>query len=106
MSSESIGRARVSRRAALQLLASGTGLALLAACGQQAPAPVPGAPATTAPATTAPAPKPAEASKPAEAPKPAEAAKPTEAAKPAAPPAAGQAAAKPAGLPKSGGTLR
>jgi peptide/nickel transport system substrate-binding protein len=90
---------RVSRRAILQLLAGGTGLALLAACGQQAPAPAP---------TSAPAGQSAPAATTAPVSKPAEAAKPADAAKPAAPAAtaAPAAAQKPAGQPKSGGTLR
>jgi peptide/nickel transport system substrate-binding protein len=70
---------RGSRRQLLRLLALGSGAALLAACGQQAPAPPPAAPA-----------KPAEAAKPTAAP-----AKPAEAAKPAAAPAAPAAAAAP-----------
>src|SRR4051812_21564569 len=90
--------AQISRRAMMSLMLSASGAALLAACGQQAPAAAPAA--TSAPA------KPAEAAKPTEAPKPAEAAKPaapaaaptTAPAAPAAPAAttAPAAAAKPA----------
>jgi peptide/nickel transport system substrate-binding protein len=85
---------RRSRRSAVRLLLSGAGLAILTACGQQAPAP--GAPATLPPSgQAAPASKPAAAES-----KPAGAA-------PAAPaPAPAQPAAQPAGQPKSGGTLR
>jgi peptide/nickel transport system substrate-binding protein len=88
MQSGSVGSARLSRRATLRLLLSGAGLAMLAACGQQAPAPAPGAPATTAPAS-----KPAGAA-------------PTTAASQAAGSSAPAAAQQPAGQPKSGGTLR
>src|SRR5262245_16695163 len=84
---------RISRRAALQRMTLGGGVMLLAACGQQAPAP--GAPATAAPAS-----KPADG-KPADS----TAAKPAES-KPAAAATTAPAAAKPAGQPKSGGTLR
>ena len=99
--------ARLSRRAALRLLASGGSVMFLAACAQQPSAPAPAA-------TAVPAAKPTEApAKPTEA-----SAKPAEAAKPAAPAAttapaaaptaapAPAAAAKPAAQPKSGGTLR
>src|SRR5687768_9922790 len=65
-----------SRRQFLRMVALGSGAALLAACGQQAPAPAPtAAPAkpTAAPAapvapTSAPSSKPAEAAKPTAAP--------------------------------------
>jgi peptide/nickel transport system substrate-binding protein len=84
----------VSRRRFLRASAFASGgLALLVACGPQAPAAPPAKEA--APAQQAPAQKPAEASKPAEPAKPAEAAKPAE-----SKPAAG------ADAPKKGGTLR
>ena len=76
---------RLTRRDALRLAGlSGLGMALLSACGQQAPAA-----------------KPAETAKPADAAKPAES-KPADAAKPAAPAAttAPAAAAKPADAAK------
>src|SRR3954464_466078 len=86
---------RVTRREALRLAGlSGLGMALLSACGQQAPAAKPAetkpadaakpaAPAaTTAPAAPAATPAPAAQQAPAQ--KPAEAAKPADAAKPAA----------------------
>lgn len=95
-------RHALGRRAALRLMLSGAGLAMLTACGQQAPASKPAdtkpaeskpaaAAPTAAPAQAAPAAPPAAAQKPAET-KPAEA-KPAE-----SKPAAGQ--------PKSGGVLR
>lgn len=93
---------RVTRREALRVAGlSGLGMALLSACGQQAPAQKPAEskpaeaakPAAPAAATTAPAAQQAPAQKPA-------ASKPAEAAKPAAD-------AKPAGAtPKNGGTFR
>src|SRR5262245_32895252 len=91
---------RVSRREALRLAGlSGLGMALLSACGQQAPAPKPAEPA-----------KPAEAAKPADAAKPAAPAATTAPAAPAAQQAPAQKppeAAKPAGAtPKDGGTIR
>jgi peptide/nickel transport system substrate-binding protein len=51
MNDSSIGSPRLGRCAVVRLLMSGAGLALLAACGQQAPTPA--APATTAPAPAA-----------------------------------------------------
>jgi peptide/nickel transport system substrate-binding protein len=80
MYSQSAHPARLSRRAALQLVLAGAGMAMLSACGQQAPAP--GAAATAAPAS-----KPASAA-------------------PTTTGAAATTAQKPAGTPKSGGTLR
>src|SRR3954451_7045590 len=91
---------RVTRREALRIAGlSGLGMALLSACGQQAPAARPAEPAkpaeaakpaapaaTTAPAAPAPQQAPAEA-------------KPAEPAKPAAD-------SKPAATPKDGGTFR
>jgi hypothetical protein len=85
---------RLSRRDALKLAGlSGLGMALLTACGQQAPAAKPAEtkPAAPAAATAAPAAQQAPAQKPAEAAKPADAAKPAAAAGPA---------------PKDGGTFR
>jgi peptide/nickel transport system substrate-binding protein len=90
-------RGRLTRRDALKLAGlSGLGMALLTACGQQAPAAKPAEPA-----------KPAE-SKPAEAAKPAApAAQQAPAQKPADSTAAKPAeAAKPAATPKDGGTFR
>src|SRR5687767_13507915 len=101
-------RKRTSRRDFIRIGLLGTSAALLAACGQQAPAAAPTAvpaapgqftnaqpvvqltPTTAAakpaePAKPAEAPKPAEAQKPAAEAKPTEAPKPAEAAKPAAP---------------------
>ncbi len=120
MESLASGR-RVSRRTMLGIVLSASGAALLAACGQQAPAPAPAAtsapagqavPAATAPAaTSAPAAQTAPATAKPAAP-PAQSAAPT--AKPAA--AAGGAPsgvignpafdAKPEGTIKSGGALR
>jgi peptide/nickel transport system substrate-binding protein len=103
------GRSRLTRRAALRLLASSSGVMLLAACAPSAPQQQTGQQAAPA--------KPTEAAKPA-APAattaPAAAAKPTEAAKPAAPAATAPptmaattaSAAKPTGQPKNGGSLR
>ena len=104
-------RPRLTRRAALRLLATGSGVMLLAACAptppvqSAAPTAAPAKPADTAkPAAPAATTAPAAAAKPADAPKPAD----STAAKPAAPTMAVTTAsgAKTTGQPKSGGTLR
>jgi peptide/nickel transport system substrate-binding protein len=93
-----LGHARATRRTFLRLAALGSGAALLAACGQQAPAAAPAQPAapTAAPAKPTEAPKPAQAAQPAAPAKPADAPKPAADAKPAAAPATQAPAAKPA----------
>src|SRR3954469_6572071 len=93
-------RPALSRRGFLQtFILLGGGLALTAACGQQAPAAAPAKPAETKPAEAA---KPAEAGKPAAPP----AAAPTRAPPPAAKPADAAKPAAAGGTPTKGGTLR
>ncbi|HEY3063833.1 MAG TPA: ABC transporter substrate-binding protein [Chloroflexota bacterium] len=98
----------MNRRAALRVLGSSAGLALLTACQPAAPA-APTAPAATTKPAAAPAPTTAAAAAAAPTPAPAAAApKPTAASVQVAATqtAAPKPAAAPAGQPKSGGTLR